>query len=674
MGTQTTTKTEYFTRTPYGFHRRGLVDLPVASRERAQRTATMPHADHTELLQAFAGFAQSQLIESNRHPHPIRSTGPLADRALDWLRRCGFSIDEVRALQFGLYTTPSDVESFLSDVGFHLASIAPRWSHDRVSRLLNPKWAGCLVVPLHDRFGEIVDLGLIHFDRHSSPTMRYLCGASETGIVAYGLDHVLTLIQSSSQTSEERTLILVEDVLDALTLQSRGFSNAAAIGTLDEMTPHRWEALFDLGFARVDLIFPNHAAYPARMRHFLTSRDKATRCPEVCVFDSTQFGPGVTASEFVIRQGRDALRHLLNGRSYVRRQWVEPEFTQHAHKPQPKRWYAFQPERYWEEINHRLQTLIHRGEYHTCRHMAGEVAEALGCGRFDEAHQILDQWPIERLHPMPTTPQQVCEVFGVDTALDLICDKSPLSEPSTWCDETTAHTHGEVTVISAEDARSRQERLIDTLLSDLRMDDDGLSVIVCEGGLRRFATLLVHRLASEQAQGEGLSLPEVVHRLQGSEPSGGFRDKPWLVDEAVDRISEWSDRLCFVEQPSSSASLQSTLHDLQRNVGPLAGIYLDAEHGFWQEWSQEGNDVRSPWHQLSHDFDCPVVVSMSDQSEDRTPLRHQREHANNGMWRRTAPTSPNGQISHRDAHDFRSLLRHWVVQTERRSRFDQPIA
>ena len=540
--------------------------------------------------------------------------------------------------------------------------------------LCQSEWAGCLVVPLRDRFGEIVDVGFIHLDRDPSTTMRCLRGATETGVVAYGLDRVLTRKSQSSQSAEQQTLILVEEVIDALTLQTRGFWNVAAVGALDEMTPHRWDALHDLGFSQVRILFRNAAAQPALVRHFLTTRDGAVRCPEVHVFDSTQIGPGESASEFVIRQGREALRRLMEGRSFVRRQWVEPEFSRHTKAPH-RPWYAFQPERYWEAVNHRLHTMIHRAEHDECRHMASDVAEALGCGRFDEAHQILDQWPIDRRHRPASVSPAMCDVISVAAAIDAVCEPTHNAESLTW---NTEPSLDDVTIIRATNARTCQERLIDALLSDLRADDDGLKVVVCEGDLRQFVTLLVHRMADEQAHGDGLSVAEVVDRLHGDEPSGGFREKPWFVDEAVDRICNWTDQLCFIERPHTTAALLTTLETLHLQRGPLAGVYLDVSDNAEEGILVAGTHSESLWHQLSHDFDCPVVAAVSESHHARTPHTSRREPVNGTVAHRretfTANHRPNIGAGSRDAYDFRSLLRHWIIQTERRTRFDQPTA
>ncbi len=682
MGMPTTNHTEFFTRTPSGVHRRGLFDLPH-ERWFHNRETMQPGTSKAELLLAFAGFAQSQLIESTRNSHLIRSAGPSADRALDWLRRSGFSIEDVQALQFGLYPTPAEVEAYLIGVGFRCEQSRQTEFGDWCSPLLQQRWSDCLVVPLFDRLGEIADLGFVNFDRDPAPTIRCLYGATATGIVAYGLNRVLTHEQRVSQTAGRDALILVEDVIDGWSLQCRGFWNVAAVGTLEEMSSHRWEALRDLGFTRVDLVFRNRAAQPARVRQFLTTREGAARCPEVHVFDSTQFGPGESASEFVTRQGRDAFRRLLEGRSFVRRQWVESAFSPRAVADAAQSWQAFQPERFWEAINHRLHTVGDQVDHIECQQMADDVARSLASGQFDNAHQMLDQWPIERWQKLATAPVASPNVVSVHAALDVVCADTARQAPFREAEPHSSAAAGDVTVIRASDARTRRERLIDALLNDLYADDDGLSVVVVAGGLPQFVTLLVHRMVAQRAEGCGLSVSEVAARLRGDGPSEGFRDKPWLVDEAVDSLSGWSERLCFIEPSADRAGLMSQLHSLQRTSGPLAGVYFDLS----DQAQRSRGHLEHPadafdWSALvglSRDFDCPIVaVGCGKCAEESSPLPPEEERTSGRVRRRAAwfdvPESSVVGTYRRDAHDFRSLLRHWIVQTERRTRFEQPSA
>ncbi len=674
MGMQTSMQTELFTRSPDGFHRRGLLDGPLNEQTSHGRWHPLSWSSQSELLQAFVGYAQSQLLESTQPAHRMRSAGPMADRALDWLRRCGFSIEDVNHLQFGLYTTSSDVELFLTSVGFVRDRIANTRLGFDFSPMVQHEWTGCLVVPMHDRFGEIVDLGFVNFDGDATPTMRWLCGANETGIVAYGLHRVLAHQAQANQTKRE-ALIFVNEVIDAASLQCRGFENVAAVGALEEMSPHRWEALFDLGFARVDLVFRNRAAQQAQIRHFLTTRNGATRCPEVHVFDSTQFGPGESASEFVTRQGSDAFRRLLEGRAFVRRQWVEPEFGHRLPQINRQIGYAFQPERFWEAINHRLHAVGDPADNIECQHMADEVAQALMIGDFDGAHHMLDLWPIERWQWSAATSVSPRSVIGMDAALDAVCSTATEGERFHWSDRSSTTATSDVTLIQATGARQRTERLIEILLNDVRADDDGLSVVVCDNGLQRFITLLIHEMVRKQSKGCGLSISEVAARLRGDEPSAGFRDKPWLVDEAVDQLHDWSDRLCFIDQPHTDRALFLQLEDLHLENGPLGGIYLDltdetaAEHGGFP--STDDSIIGTTYERLARDFDCTIVAAVSGQP---TSPRQRDQESSDRVWRRSewvaASEKPTVGPYRRDAQDFRALLRHWIVQTERRTRFE----
>ncbi|MCA9024044.1 MAG: hypothetical protein KDA86_02405 [Planctomycetaceae bacterium] len=676
MGTQTPLQTESFTRTPYGFHRRGLIDAPVRETTSNGHGRTFLWSSQAELIQAFVGYAQSQLIETAQPLSHIRSAGPLADRALDWLHRSGFSIDDVHRLQFGLYTTPADVERFLTSVGFTHAHVDSTRFGNELEHMLQQEWSGCLVVPLRDRFGEIVDLGFVSFDRDAHPTMQWLRGATDTGIVAYGLDQVLSHRASGSQ-KDQRSLILVDEVIDALSLQCRGFKNVAAVGELEEMSSQRWDALFDLGVSRVDLVFRNRAAQQSQIRHFLTTRLRAIRCPEVHVFDSTQFGPGESASEFVTRQGRDAFHRLLEGRAYVRRQWVEPDFGRPLPNEQRRQAIAFQSERYWAAIDHRLHSIADQTDSVECRQMAEDIAQALATGDFDGAHQMLDRWQIARWQNVISAPESPTSAFSVDAALDVVCSTEIDDHRLTWHDSSAETMTSDVTLIRTTNDRQRTERLIEVLLNDLRAEDDGLNIVVCEEGVHRFVTLMIHAMVQEQAAGVGLSVIEVAARLRGEEPQGGFRDKPWLVDEAVDQMYAWSSRLCFIDRADIESELSQQLHHLHLQNGPIAGLYFDLAHvQIVENRTSSNREMRigtRTLEQLAHDFDCSVVASMSGQWAEMSATRRTEHESTKAVWRQAGRfaerLTPILGTDRQGLQDFRSLLRHWIVQTERRTRF-----
>ena len=280
----------------------GLVHEPTS-----EQSATIEHRDRREaLLAAFVDRARHALL------------GPDGEAARGYLAgERGFDLADLNELPFGLYTSPERVDATLVEVGFTTDEVADS------GLLADARWTGRLVIPWRDRWGRIATIAARSVDE-SDPKYLYLKGATKPP--AFGLDVAL----AGGRGRDE--LVLVESLIDVMSLQTRGLENVAALGGGGELlTPRRWATLLDYAIHRFVLVLDNDPEPEPCDSHGLASCRrcapgtvgtlaavenviKADNVPVVYVVDPEELGDAKDPDEFVRQRGLDAFRKILNKR------------------------------------------------------------------------------------------------------------------------------------------------------------------------------------------------------------------------------------------------------------------------------------------------------------------------------------------------------------------------
>ncbi len=173
----------------------------------------------------------------------LGQTGPpgVAQAAREFLAARGFDPSRLDELPVGLFVDRRLVGEQLEQAGFSSAEIA-------ASQLpADPRLEGRLFGPIRSPDGGIESFWARHpGDRKP----RFLFkGKWKESVGLFGLDAALRPAAAGREH-----LVIVEQLLDALLLHSRGFANAAAIGgPAHTLTPQRWERLAALGVRRVTM-------------------------------------------------------------------------------------------------------------------------------------------------------------------------------------------------------------------------------------------------------------------------------------------------------------------------------------------------------------------------------------------------------------------------------------
>ncbi|MEW4527447.1 hypothetical protein [Maioricimonas sp. JC845] len=588
-----------------------------------------------EVMAAFFAYVQSQLVALRRAARPADSR---ANALLAFLESQNLSPEEFGAIGLGLFTSVADVRTYLRSVGFSDAAI------DESGLLVDDQgtprhdWHESLVLPVHDRFGEIVDWLRVDLAVSSRRQLRYttMFGFEDSGVPVYGTD---AIDHADGPVSH---VLLVDDVLDAARLRVAGVANVlATAGREDNMSPRRWEQLADLGFQTVTVLFRNSADAHYRIRNIQRTALKARRTPQIHVFDSMQFGPEGSAFEFVRGHGATAFRHLIENTSLVYRakdlDWT-PWTSARWRRPAPS---PFHAETYWRTVDWHLGNIDDTQLRTAFTRIATDVAEALGRGAYQDARNALDH-----------TPQPVRETATAVSLQGTLQQLQSDARADRLVPPTESRSQATVTTISVDHSDAQVPRMAEVLVDNLQRCSDSTWIVVCDDP-ERMTLHVVRELANRQTTGPGLSMAETVDRLALRDPQGGFGDKPWIVDEAVDQLQRWSDRVRFV--PASSHWDHELLRDARHEsptgvlVGPSAKFAI---HG------EADGDTTSALFRIAGHFGCEVVAVAAADSGWLTRSTGR----NNG----NAPASTTRQND--DIVRFREMLSEMIDRTEHRQR------
>ncbi len=650
--TETTSKLDRG-RHPALFQRVTRSRPPVLEQPEPRTERTNAPRDIYAAFIEFVQFRPADFRHRENRVHP----GSLA--IWDYLDGRGFSIEDLHHLRLGLYTTPEDVLGYLRSVGFSEAAIEESGLVTDDRHGFRHDWRGCLIVPLQDERGQTTDVLAIIPPALSGERLRYefARGTVASGMTAYALHAALATPISA------KNLVLVEDVMEALYLQCRGFTNVAAVGGDGrEFSSKRWEELARLGFEAVTLAFGNDATRQRDVREALDHALRARTAPEVFVLERTQFLENETLADVARRHGLEACRKAASAKSLAFHAkdfgWSSPRDTapRNGH-PVPS---SSHRDNYRAYLRAESEKIPHPVERTAIKATIADVEEALYHRLFSKARAIVEArlgsgWWFNG-HQPPRT-------LDVANVLDRLCEESGRAMIPEHLSRYDGHElqAGTVTVLANESVRGRLADLCSRLVTALENRADQTWVVVCREFSEEVIVLgLIAHITRRMTTAQGLTFEEIQARLSGRDPRDGYSDKPWLVDEAVDRLRRWTDRIKFVSDIASVSQVGSWIDQIADHQA-LGGVFFDSLPLAWsleRAWVPNAPmgevSPTSLLRELASRLSCAVVVVTGQALEQTNVLPASTYH-----------TSRNPPEINRTILEFRDLISYWIEHEER---------
>jgi hypothetical protein len=547
--------------------------------------------------------------------------GSALARAVQYLESCGLTREEIVELRLGLYPTCEEVHSHLRRLGYSEAAVSQSGLVCDADGRPRTDWHGCVVAPVCNAAGEVVDVVAVMPAPGLRAQYRFAHGPEASGAAACGLHTPM------ARPEDHADLILVEDVADALYLQCRGMANVVAVGGCGaEFTPARWEQLSRLGVRSVTLAFREDATRRRDVRDCLEHALRARTTPEVFVFDHDRLADGQTIADVARKHGVAACREAVarrsrafHGKSFG---WSGP-VNEPAPRPMPRGAEpVYEPVRYDMTRLDALRAWLHAeaerlasAEDRRAMHdLIADVDDAVRRGHFRLAHDLVEsRLGSPRREPAPRT-----EPVG------RVLDRLTRNEAAARVDrEFSSHDGldrqpGTVTVLTNVTRRGRYADLCARLTQSLERWTGTACVVACREFTEEEITLgVVAHMARQMSDGPGLTVEEIRIRIAGRDQHAGYADKPWLVDEAVDCLRQWSDRLRFVAPTATFGELARAVESVaaeQPVGGVFADTYCDAacEASRCEPRSEPGRYVAvepvESWEALANRHACPVLI------------------------------------------------------------------
>ncbi|QDT14572.1 hypothetical protein [Alienimonas californiensis] len=153
----------------------------------------------------------------------------------------------------------------------------------------------------------------------------------------------------------------------------------------------------------------------------------------------------------------------------------------------------------------------------------------------------------------------------LSTILDELCNagRGPVICDRLHGETAAAIRPGSLTALTAADPAASLAMVCDRVADALdRCDHAPLTVILRDASPGAFTAMLIAHLTARLNGGHGLTAGEVDARLAGRDADHHYTAKPWLADEAADRLRTHGDRLRVVD--ARGAAFGEVLHTLTR--------------------------------------------------------------------------------------------------------------
>lgn len=570
----------------------------------------------------FAALIEaSQLHTDDYRRSPSRRQFAARDRAIDELKQYGFRTQDIADCCFGIYPTTEDARDWLHRAEFSDHEIADSGLIEDEQGRPRRDWEGCVIVPVENEDGRVVDVAAIIPTSRAADRTRFefAMGFEKSGVPVCCL--------SRASRSPQNHWVLVDDIRDAFALQCRGYDNVVAIGGCgDDFTSSRWQDLAHLGVRSVTLAFRNDSTCRRDVRDSLENALKARTAPEISVLDHTQLQADESLADVARKHGIDACHRAVEHSTlaYHRKDFGAPvsRRPEPPRRPEPRRPESPVERRVERPMNgiDNLRTWLREeadrihdsAERHALLDLIFDVDDALRRGHYSLARDLVasrmgDYRPREEPRPRHT------QAAATDV-LDRLCDtrhRGAVAEellPHTG----TPITAGQITVLSSDTARGRMSELCDRLVIALEESQDQCVVVCREFTDEEILLGTLAHMVRRMTNGGGLSVEEIRSRLSGQEPRDGYADKPWLVDEAVDKLRQWNRRITFVTGADVQTRIVTALDRIAAD-SDIGSVFLDSVPAAWEfesRWDSHASAfVRlRDFQDIADRFGCAVTV------------------------------------------------------------------
>lgn len=231
-----------------------------------------------------------------------------AEGARQYLSRLtGFDAQAIRQLPLGYYTNAEDMQSRLLAAGFRQEDI------DGSALLCHGQLSHCIIGPARNPQGPITTFFALELIDKSHTGRRYLNLGGGARPVVFGLDVAIT-----REAGGSNELILIQGLVEAVSLHRRGVRNVAAIaGGASLMTRKRWEGLARHGVKRVTLAIDREVDVLESLHLAAESLVQSTESPVAYVLEPELLADCETWHEWFLRSDRTAGRNLLSRREHL---------------------------------------------------------------------------------------------------------------------------------------------------------------------------------------------------------------------------------------------------------------------------------------------------------------------------------------------------------------------
>ena len=307
---------------------------------------------------------------------------------------------------------------------------------------------------------------------------------------------------------------------------------------------------------------------------------------------------------------------------------------------------AFHRDQYRQALRGEAQRISGPAERCQIQAAIAEVDEALYHRHYARARAILES----RLGNAPLQPRTEARTQNLSEVLDRLSEdpgSSAIPEHLNRYDGRELQA-GTVTVLANESLRGRLADLCSRLVTALETRPDQIWIVVCRELSEEVIVLgLIAHITRRMTTAQGLTFEEIQARLGGRDPLDGYGDKPWLVDEAVDRLRRWTDGLkFFAHTADATLSLDALERIADRRT--LGGVFFDA--------LPVGSTASAAGllRELADRLSCAVVALTEPAADEQLAFPTDIPFTDRG----TPEPKPS-------VREFREMLQYWIEQEER---------
>jgi replicative DNA helicase len=617
-------------------------DVHFPERERSPQALQEEALRHrkADLLEAFTAYA-GELLHTGQ-----------GDEARHYLEGRGFTAEQMRAFELGYYPSPEEVLRALTDLGYGVeevrdAGLAPG-AFDSGQSVLH-LWPGRIVGPWRDRAGRIVNVWSREITP-GEPGKKYLLLRGGSRASPFGL-----------HKARGRDLVLVEGILDVLSLRAAGVENVVGLGGAG-LGSEQVDALARSGVRSLTLNLdydpsPDPCAehrrpacphcYPGLTGTLQALERVGDNIPEVyvvppvCMVSNGNVDAKVDPDSYIRRHGTDAYRELL--RQAVRgavfaascaleradlscamgRDRAAGEVLDLAARAADPR----DREAIWklaaERCGYSEECLAELAERRARERAQAQRRRELA-GILERARREMEEQPPGIV--AAGVGERLAR-FGLDDALHTptLCVDELLQGIRAACegrrsgwgalDDLGVRFHpAELAMIGARTGHGKTTVLLGLLLNWLaRYTKDRFCFfsyeLPPEAVLLKLASCLTRRNG-----GRGWTYYEIRDWLQGIERVSGYPD-PLELEQALDQLRQAQDRLHVIYRPEWSVSELCAAALKVGERGPVGGVLVDylqlvpPPAGQYDRRDIEVSQVARRLKALAVELSCPVVAA-----------------------------------------------------------------